>query len=190
RIPGINFRNFDGHVTISPAKSWERVNNTESPQLYTVFPWHIYGVGKPGLDTALNTWNYDTTVIKFRSYFGWKQDNIWAADLGLANDAWDLTSKKLANSGRRFPAFWGPGFDWVPDHNWGGSGMIGLQEMLLQTDGKRILLFPAWPKDKDVHFKLHAPYNTTVEATLKDGKLTSLIVLPEERRKDVELFMQ
>jgi hypothetical protein len=190
RIPGINFRNFDGHTTISPAKSWERVNNTESPQLYTVFPWHIYGVGKPGLDTALNTWNYDTTVIKFRSYFGWKQDNIWAADLGLANDAWDLTSKKLANSGRRFPSFWGPGFDWVPDHNWGGSGMIGLQEMLLQTDGKRILLFPAWPKDKDVYFKLHAPYSTTVEATLKNGKVESLVVLPEERRKDVELFLQ
>ena len=42
--------------------------------------------------------------------------------------------------------------------------MIGLQEMLLQTDGKN-LLFPAWPKDQDVHFKLHAPYNTTVEAS-------------------------
>ena len=19
----------------------------------------------------------------------------------------------------RFPSFWGPGFDWTPDHNWG-----------------------------------------------------------------------
>ena len=61
--------------------------------------------------------------------------------------------------------------------------MIGLQEMLLQVDDKRILLFPAWPKEKDVHFKLHAPYNTTVEAELKDGKLVSLKILPEERRK-------
>ncbi len=96
---------------------------------------------KPGLDTALNTWNYDTSVIKFRSHVGWKQDNIWAARLGLTDEAWRLTSLKLQNSERRFPAFWGPGFDWVPDHNWGGSGMIGLQEMLLQTDDKRILLF-------------------------------------------------
>ncbi len=38
--------------------------------------------------------------------------------------------------------FWGPGYDWTPDHNWGGSGMIGLQEMLLQTNGNLILLFP------------------------------------------------
>jgi hypothetical protein len=55
-----------------------------------------------------------------------KQDNIWAARLGLANEAWQLTSLKLANAQRKFPAFWRPGFYWVPDHNWGGSGMIGL----------------------------------------------------------------
>ena len=190
RIPNISFQSFNGHVTIAPAKNWERINNTESPQLYPVFPWGIYGVGKPGLDTALNTWNYDTSVIKFRSHVGWKQDNIWAARLGLTDEAWRLTSLKLQNSERRFPAFWGPGFDWVPDHNWGGSGMIGLQEMLLQVDDKRILLFPSWPKDKDVHFKLHAPYNTTVEAELKDGKVVSLIVLPEVRKKDVEMMLK
>jgi hypothetical protein len=189
RIPPISFQSFGSHITIAPAKTWERIYNTESTQLYPVFPWGNYGVGKPGLDTALNTWNYDTNVIKFRSHLGWKQDNIWAARLGLKDEAWRLTSLKLQNSGRRFPAFWGPGFDWVPDHNWGGSGMIGLQEMLLQTDDKRILLFPAWPKSTDVHFKLHAPYNTTIEAELKNGKIVTLKVLPEERRKDVEIFL-
>jgi hypothetical protein len=190
RIPDISFGNFNGHITIAPAKMWERVNNTESPQLYPVFPWGIYSVGKTGLDTAINTWNYDTNVIKFRSHSGWKQDNIWAARLGLTSEAWRLTSLKLQNSGRRFPAFWGPGFDWVPDHNWGGSGMIGLQEMLLQTDDKRILLFPAWSKETDVHFKLHAPYNTTVEAELKGGKVITLKVLPEARAKDVEVMLK
>ena len=190
RIPGINYQTFNGHTTIAPAKNYERVNNEESPQLYPVFPWGIYGVGKSGLDTAINTWQYDTFVNKFRSHIGWKQDNIWAARLGLTGEAWRLTSLKLQNSERRFPAFWGPGFDWVPDHNWGGSGMIGLQEMLLQTDDKRILLYPAWPKDKDVHFKLHAPYNTTVEAELKDGKMISLKVVPEERAKDVEVMLK
>lgn len=190
RIPDISFADYSGHATIAPAKSWERINNIESPQLYPVYPWGIYGVGKPGVEVALNTWKYDTNVIKFRSHVGWKQDNIWAARLGLTEEAWNLTAKKLANSERRFPAFWGPGFDWVPDHNWGGSGMIGLQEMLLQTDGKRILLFPAWPKEKEVHFKLHAPYNTTVEAHCKEGKIVTLTVIPEERKKDVEILLQ
>jgi len=190
RIPNIDTQMFNGHTTIAPAKSWERVNNTESPQLYPVFPWGMFGVGKPDLDIALNTWNLDTNVIKFRSHIGWKQDNIWAARLGLTDEAWRLTSLKLQNSGRRFPAFWGPGYDWVPDHNWGGSGMIGLQEMLMQVDDKKIFLFPAWPKNIDVHFKLHAPYNTTVEAEIKAGSVISLKVVPEERKKDVVLMLK
>jgi hypothetical protein len=190
KIPSISFQSFNGHVTVAPAKSWERINNVESPQLYPVYPWGMYGIGKPGLDTAINTWNYDTNVVKFRSHVGWKQDNIWAARLGLTGEAWRLTSLKLQNSERRFPAFWGPGFDWVPDHNWGGSAMIGLQEMLMQVDDKTIFLFPAWPKDKDVRFKLHAPYNTTVEAEVKDGKMVSLKVFPEERKKDVVMMLR
>ena len=185
RLPPRSYRNFGDHPTIAPARVWERVNNTEPTQLYPVFPWGIYGIGRPGLDTAINTYKYDTDAVKFRSYVGWKQDNIFAARLGLTDEAAALTVKKLQDGPRRFPAFWGPGFDWTPDHNWGGSGMIGLQEMLLQTDGKKIWLFPAWPHLWDVHFKLFAPYNTTVEAVLRNGKLVSLDVEPEQRRQDV-----
>jgi hypothetical protein len=189
-IPPLSFSEFEGKTTISPARSWERINNTESPQLYPVFPWGIYGVGEPGLDTARNTYMYDTDVIRFRSHVGWKQDNIFAARLGLTAEASRLTVLKLKDSGRRFPAFWGPGYDWTPDHNWGGSGMIGLQEMLMQCKGKKILLFPAWPKEWDVHFKLHAPYQTTVEGILKDGKITQMKVFPEHRKSDVVNMLQ
>lgn len=171
--------------TISPAVSWERINNIETPQLYPVFPWRIYGVGKENLELARNTYFYDPEALKFRSHTGWKQDNIWAACLGLTEEAKRLSIAKLSNGPHRFPAFWGPGYDWTPDHNWGGSGMIGIQEMLLQTNGDQILLFPAWPKEWDIHFKLHAPGETTVEATLKNGKVTELKVLPESRRKDI-----
>ncbi len=184
-IPPISFRDFDGKPTIAPAKLWERINNTESPQLYPIYPWGIYGIGKPGLDTAINTFKCDTDVLKFRSHIGWKQDNIFAARLGLTDEAAKFTTEKLKDSGRRFSAFWGPGFDWTPDHNWGGSGMIGLQEMLMQVDGKKIYLFPAWPKEWNVHFKLHAPYQTTIEGKLKDGKLTDLKVFPEARKADL-----
>lgn len=175
--------------TISPAKSWERINNVETPQLYPVFPWRIYGVGKENLELARNTYLYDPEAVKFRSHIGWKQDNIWAACLGLTEEAGRLALAKLSDGPHRFPAFWGPGYDWTPDHNWGGSGMIGLQEMLLQTDGERILLFPAWPEEWDVHFKLHAPGDTTVEATLKDGKVTDLKVLPESRKEDIVVMI-
>ncbi|HEX6429224.1 MAG TPA: DUF5703 domain-containing protein, partial [Niastella sp.] len=38
RIPPMNYRQFGNYTTIAPAKVWERVNNTEVPQLYPVFP--------------------------------------------------------------------------------------------------------------------------------------------------------
>ena len=184
-IPPVSFREFNGHQTIAPAKLWERINNTEVPQLYPVFPWGVYGVGKPDLEIARNTYLYDEDALKFRGHVSWKQDNIFAACLGLTDEAARLSILKLKDSGRRFPAFWGPGFDWVPDHNWGGSGMIGLQDMLLQSDGEKIYLFPAWPKTWDVHFKIHAPGNTTVEGVVKNGKVERINVLPKEREKDV-----
>lgn len=189
-IPPIPLRSIEGKQMISPAVSWERINNIETPQLYPIFPWRIYGVGKENLEVARNTYFYDPDAIKFRSHTGWKQDNIWAACLGLTEEAKRLSLAKLSNGPHRFPAFWGPGYDWTPDHNWGGSGMIGLQEMLLQTNGEQILLFPAWPKEWNVHFKLHAPGETTVEATLKNGKVTDLKVFPKSREKDVVIMLE
>ncbi len=189
-IPPLPFRIIDGKTTIAPAKTWERVNNSEAPQLYLVFPWRIFGVGKDSLEIARNTYFYDPDLQKFRSHVGWKQDNIFAACLGLTDEAVRLNTLKLSDGPYRFPAFWGPGFDWSPDFNWGGSGMIGLQEMLLQTtDDGKILLFPAWPKKWNVHFKLYAPENTTVEAELKDGNVRLINVYPESRRKDIEILL-
>ena len=185
RIPPLSFREMQGHRTIAPAQVWERIQNTEIPQLYPVFPYGIYGIGKPDLETAINTWKYDTEAIKNRNYTSWHQDNIFCARLGLTDEAAALTIKKLQDSGRRFPAFWGPGHDWVPDHNWGGSGMIGLQEMLMQTSGDSIYILPSWPDDWDVQFKLHAPLNTVVEGQWSGGKMVRLKVSPESRKNDV-----
>ena len=85
-----------------------------------------------------------------------------------------LTCDKFADGPYRFPAFWEQGFDWAPDCNRGGSAMIGLQEMLLQEspDGS-LLLFPAWPKDWNARFRLHATGGRIVDAEIRDGVVTS-----------------
>ena len=190
RIPPIAFRVKEGHKTISPAWTWARINNQELPQLYPVFPYGMYGIGKPDLDLAIDTWKYGADEGRQKNYISWHQDAIFCARLGLTDEAAAITIKKLQDSERRYSTFWGPGHDWVPDHNWGGSGMIGLQEMLMQTDGKKIYLFPAWPKGWDVSFKLHAPYNTTVEGVLKQGKVVSLNVTPKSRQTDIEMMIK
>lgn len=188
RIPALPEQQINGKTVFAPAQAWARIQNVEAPQLYPVFPWGMYGVGKPDLETAINTYQLDTQVIKTRSAVGWKQHNIFAARLGLTNEAVALTKEKFTAGKHRFPAFWGPGFDFTPDHNWGGSAMIGLQEMLMQVDGKKIYLLPAWPKEWNGRFKLNAPYNTTISAEIKSGKIAHLIVLPQEREKDVVFF--
>ena len=183
RLPDITVR--DG--MIQPALHWERVQNVETTQLYPVFPWRMYGVGRPDIDVARNTYLNDTLAVKFRSHVGWKQDVIWAACLGLTDEAETLITQKMADGPYRFPAFWGPGYDWSPDHNWGGSGMIGMQEMLMQEVGSKLYLFPAWPKKWNVKFKLCASRGTTVEAEMKDGQVVNVKVTPEERQQDVVL---
>ncbi len=146
-VPEIPMREIEGRRVISPAVAWARINNVETTQMYPVFPWRVYGVGREGLEIARDTWLVDPWSIKMRSARGWKQDNIWAACLGLSEYAAVLNYEKMANGPYRFPAFFDMGFDWAPDFNRGGSGMIGVQEMLMQrgVDGARMEL-PAWPE--------------------------------------------
>ena len=66
--------------------------------------------------------------------------------------------------------------------------MVGLQEMLLQTAGNKIYLFPAWPKDLNVHFKLYATGQTIVECSLKDEKVQLLTVTPKQGKRCDKLF--
>lgn len=177
RIPDIPLRTIGGDTCIAPAVVWARVQNVETPQLYPVFPWRVYGVGRDNIQTAINTYMKDPHAVEMRSATGWKQDNIWAACLGLTDEAFALNREKLADGPYRFPAFWSPGYDWAPDCNKGGASMIGMQEMMMQEkpDGE-LLLFPAWPKDINAKFRLKASGGRTIDAEIKDGKISSSVV--------------
>ena len=186
-IPPLPIKEIAGRRMLQPAESWTHFQNCEMPQFYSVFPFGLLGVGKPDLPVAIDTWRYGDWTNMQKSHISWHQNGIFFARMGLTDEAASYNIKKLEDSGRRFPTFWGPGHDWVPDHNWGGSGMIGLQEMLMQTDGQKILLLPAWPREWDVDFKLHAPYQTIVEGKVKNGEFVKLKVSPAARLEDVVL---
>ena len=153
------------------------------PEMFPLYPYELYGLGLPELDlmkrTSLAT-GRDRLATR-----AWEQANIHAARLGDAALTQKLNLKKMANGPYRFPAFWPHTIDWAPDHNWGGSGMIGMQEMLMQTHGGKIRLMPAWPAGWDVDFKLHAPQQTIVEGSIRQGKLVRRQITPESREKDV-----
>lgn len=184
RLPDLPVREHDGRTIFAPAESFNPCPiNMEDPQLYGVFPYPLARVGTEEFEIARNTWHYDP--LKIHMQVCWGQAEIWAAKLGETEHARFLIVDKLRDAQLRFPAFWGPGPDWVPDIDHGGAGMIGLQEMLMQTDGDEIRLFPAWPQDWDVNFKLHAPLNTVVECAYRAGKIEKMNVTPDWRCKDV-----
>jgi hypothetical protein len=63
--------------------------------------------------------------------------------------------------------------------------MMALQTMLLQNEGRRIRLLPAWPKGWDVDFRLYAAGQTRVEGSLRAGRWERLETLPASRLADV-----
>ena len=178
----------DGKKVILPAAKYEGRANCENPELYTIFPFRIFGVGKPDLEVGRNTF----AVRNEKAFNGWQQNAVQAAFLGLTDEARSMLASNAANhhGGSRFPAFWGPNYDWVPDQCHGGNLLNTVQTMLMQCEGKRILLFPAWPKDWDVEFRLHAPYQTEITGELRQGKLVSLKVTPAARKADVVNWLE
>ena len=184
RLPALPFGEAKGERIIKPAASWNHVQNVECPQFYPLFPFNRFSLADSAMIQVFrDTWTHGT--FNKNLVQSWHQNGIFFARMGLAAEAADFNARKLADAPRRFPTFWGPGHDWTPDHNWGGSGMIGLQEMLLQTVGEELRVLPAWPKEWDVDFKLHGPRQTVVELSLRSGKIERLVVTPDSRRADL-----
>ena len=183
KLPDLPTREVDGKRMLAPAGQFATKKNCENPELYAVFPFRRIALGRPdielGIEALRHRWD--------KGNAGWRQDDIFMAYLGLADDARrNLVGRaRNKNPGSRFPAFWGPNYDWIPDQTHGGVLMKALQAMLLQSDGRKIYLLPAWPKDWNVDFRLHAPLKTTIEGVYRDGKIAELNVTPPERKADI-----
>ena len=192
-IPDIPMGETDGHAIILPARSLEKeMNPWEFGEMYTAFPYRIFGVSHPGTEKLLrDTYELFPSNRKGKADFSWMCNVANVAAMGWPEEAEKRAIYKMANNTMpqsRFPAFFGPGHDWLPDHNWGGTGMVGIQSMLMESDpfgdGKIYLLY-SWPEKWDVDFKLKASGQATVSVCVKNGKVTSLNVTPKEREKDI-----
>src|SRR5262249_26052893 len=144
-------------------------------------------LGKPDLQLARATF----AARLHQSHDCWSQDDIQMAMLGLTDQAKQWITERASDkshSDSRFPAFWNAFKDWLPDVDHGGVLQMALQSMLMQCEDREILLLPAWPKEWDVDFKLHAPYQTTVQGEVRIGRIINLKVIPESRLADVKVW--
>ncbi len=185
---------WEKRTVILPARQYDQCANSENPELYAVFPYRQYGVGKGNLEIGRATW----AARRVKGTGGWRQDAIQAALLGLTEEAKAYLVENFSSPhhGSRFPAFWGPNFDWIPDQDHGSAACLALQQMLIQwdppmpagaggaSDGE-IRLLPAWPKEWNVDFRLHAPGRTVVEGRVENGEVKTLRVTPDHRRQAI-----
>jgi len=157
---------------IMPAEKFNpQRNNVENPEFYAIWPFREFGVGRPGLDIAQKTFNERIE----KANFGWQYDGQTAALCGLADEAQKSLISKAFNSNPkfRFPATWGPNYDWLPDQDHGSNLMLTLQSMLLQSVGDKTYTGPAWPTNWNVRFKLHALNGKLIQAGFTAGKWTT-----------------
>ena len=182
-LPEIPMREVDGEKLLAPAYEYSGKQNIENPELYAIFPYRKFTIGKENIELGIRSFN----AREVKQTGGWQQNAIKAAYLGMTDEAAQLMAQNFNTSNQqfRFPVMWGPNYDWIPDQDHGSVAMIALQRMLLQYEGDYIYLFPAWPKEWDVDFKLHAPCNTTIEAKLKDGKIEYLNITTLSRKEGV-----
>lgn len=186
RVPGFPWGELEGQRVMSTAENKPPVNWTtsEAPQWYPLFPYNRFNLLDDEIEAFRTTWKLDRSMR--RGPMGWSQIGIFLARMGLVDEGFELLTGKLKDeTRRRFPTYWGPNYDGIPDHNHGGAGMIGLQEMLMQCFEDKILILPCWDPKVDVDFKLHAPKQTVVEVSFKNGKIQRLDVMPKERKLDV-----
>lgn len=171
-LPEIPKRSAGTDTLLAPAQQYSNKANMENPELYAVFPYRVYGVGKPGLDMAIRTYR----ARAHKENGGWQQNSIQAACLGLGEDAKKMVVESFSSWDRhfRFPAFWGPNYDWTPDQDHGCVAMNALQRMLLQYDAGEVRLMPAWPKEWNVQFKLRGPDRRVYEGVYENGKMVKL----------------
>lgn len=188
-IPPVFLHKVKRKMAIAPAEKYKMKKNSENGELYPVFPFRLFGLAQGTEDIVENTMKVRTNKNSF-GYKCWTQDQIHWAYAGNAKEAQAglIHRFRHASTQCRFPVYGSQSPDSCPDFDHFGAGSIALQRMLLQYANDKILLFPAWPKDWDVHFKLHAPKNTVIEAAMKNGKVEILHVTPASREKDIVLF--
>jgi alpha-L-fucosidase 2 len=171
--------------SVLPAEIYGERHNFENPECYTIFPYKIYGIGRPNFEIGLKTFNK-----RFHKWSScWSQDPIQAPLVGLTDSAKRCIIENVnsVDTAIRFPAFWAPKSDYTPDFDNGGTLMMGLQNMLIQSVGSKIYVVPAWPSAWNVDYKLWAPDNTWVRLIFDGNTIKKVAVNPSSRTKDVVL---
>jgi len=164
-----------GATSYAPAAakgSFPTPRNFEIPALYRVFPFGLNGIGEPDYELALGTFE--------RRIFGitnsWSLDAIWAARLGLGEEACKLLAEHAVRYNRFRYGGWDSsnssvfpgGLSVVPYTDGAGLSAFGVNEVLLQSHNGLIRVLPAVSGTWSGIFRLRAEGGFLVAADFAD----------------------
>jgi len=147
--------------------------NAENPALYRVFPFGLSGIGSP--DYALARRTFERRICPLEH--GWSMDALWAARLGLGNQACQLLAAHAerfqrfryggwtSNDSRVFPG----GLSSTPFLDAGGLSAAALNEILVQSHGGIVRIAPAVAETWSGIFRLRAEGGFLVTAEFHKG---------------------
>ncbi len=162
--------------TYAPAASkgaFPTARNFEVPALYRVFPFGQCAVGAPDYDALRNT--FDRRIFGITN--SWSLDAIWAARLGLGEDACRLLGEHAVRYHRFRYGGWDSsnssvfpgGLSVVPYTDGAGLSAFGVQQALLQSHNGLIRVLPAVSRDWSGVFRLRAEGGFLVAADFAEG---------------------
>ena len=99
KMPDIPIQEVEGRKRLAPAEKFATKSNIENPELYAVFPYRRVALGRPGIELAVEALNHRLD----RGNFGWRQEDIFMAYLGLTGQARDYVvgRARAKNEGSR-----------------------------------------------------------------------------------------
>lgn len=170
------------HTIWAPAEDGppQKAANRENPALYRVAPFGLSGAGAPDAALALETFRRRMRPLSD----GWSMDAIWAARLGLGEEAGRLLARH-AELFQRYPyggwtsydsKYWPNGLSVTPFLDAGGVSATALQEMLLQSHGGLLRILPATPPDWSGSFQLRAEGGFLVRGDFRGGTLRAAVI--------------
>ena len=189
-LPDIPMKDVDGRKAIAPASEWDRKQNMEDGELYPVFPFRCFGLALGSADIVDWTLRNTANTGALRSHC-WAQNEIdWALAGNAPEAAKGLAQRfRTASAVCRFPMFGREDPDSCPDFDHFGAGAVALQRMLVQEDEDgKLFLFPAWPDNWDVDFRLHVSGKAIVTGRVKNGKVERWDITPASRKKNAVLL--
>jgi len=160
--------------------SYEKRFNSESVEIDCIYPFGLAGIGSQNHEKAVNTYRHRV----FLGSYGWDWSPVCAARLGLADEAARIVAEHCRNTQHWPQGFWDSpaspcwagGLVDCPYFDSAGVNAATTTEMILQSHGGTIRVWPSAPASWSGAFRLRTETGFMVSSQRSGGQVQYVAV--------------